>query len=477
MVIIHFLSSENLSHIDGASLQILEKTGVIVKNTEAMSLLGDAGCIINTGRILIPQELVKECIKKVPSTFDVFSREGKRSDSIGEDVVLFNPGSSAAYFRDHSSSEIRKATLQDMEDIVHTVNHLDFIKAQSTSVIPSDVPEHISDLYRLYVILKLSSKPIVTGAFSISGFQTMKRMLEFVSGGADELAKKPRAIFDCCPSSPLVWGDTTCQNLIDCAKSKIPAEIVPAPISGATSPVSLYGTLIQSNTEILSGIVISQLVNPNSPIIYGGASSSMDMKIGLPRFGSAEAIMMACASTELGKYYGFPTHSYIGSSDSKIEDSQSGFESGVGLVIGALSGTNIISGPGMLAQLNCQSLEKLVIDNEICGTAYRLKKGIDRSDAELMANLIDEVGPAGDYMKNKYTAKKFRSEFFMPSDIVCALGFDAWVASGKKQMFNRAHEKVSSLLLKPADDMLPKRDLSRLDVILKEAIKTDHPIA
>jgi trimethylamine--corrinoid protein Co-methyltransferase len=471
MININFLSSESLSHIDIASLQVLEKTGVVVKNTEAISLLKDAGCIFNSGRVLIPQELVKECIEKVPAAFNLFSREGKRIEFVGQDAVLFNPGSAATYFKDYQSREIRKATRQDMEDIVHIVNGLNFMKIQSTAVIPSDVPEHVSDLYRLYIILKLSSKPILTGAFSKSGFHSMKQMLEVVAGDADELARSPRAVFDCCPSSPLVWGDTTCQNLVDCAKSRIPAEIVPAPISGATSPVSLYGTLIQSNTEILSGIVISQLVNPNSPIIYGGASSSMDMKIGLPRFGSAEAIMMACGSTELGKYYGFPTHSYIGSSDSKVEDSQSGFESGIGLVMGALSGTNIISGPGMLAQLNCQSLEKLVIDNEICGSAYRLKKGIDRSDAELMVKLIDEVGPAGDYMKNKYTAKKFRSEFFMPSDIVCGLGLEAWRASGKKQAFDRAREKVSSLLLQPVFDILPKEKLSRLDVILKEALK------
>jgi trimethylamine--corrinoid protein Co-methyltransferase len=471
MIIISFLSSESLSHIDNASLRVLEKTGVIVKNTEAITLLKDAGCVFNSDRVLIPQELVGECVTKIPSVFDIFSRDGKAIDSIGGNTVLFNPGSSAAYFKDHLSSEIRKATLRDMEDIVHLVNHLNFIKVQSTAVIPSDVPEHVSDLYRLYVILKLSSKPIVTGAFSKSGFYEMKRLLEAVTGGADELAKRPRAVFDCCPSSPLVWGDTTCQNLIDCAKSEIPAEIVPAPISGATSPVSLYGTLIQSNAEILSGIVISQLASPGCKIIYGGASSSMDMKIGLPRFGSAESVLLACASTELGKYYGFPTHSYLGSSDSKTVDAQSGFESGMGLAMAALTGTNIVSGPGMLAQLNCQSLEKLVIDNDICGSAYRLKKGIDRGDLELMSNLIDEVGPAGDYLKNKYTSKKFRSEFFMSSEIVCGLGIDAWASSGKKQILDRANEKVSSILLAPAEDILPSEALSRLDMILKEAIK------
>jgi len=358
-----------------------------------------------------------------------------------------------------------------MENVVNVVNHLDHIEAQSTAVIPSNVPEPVSDLYRLHVILRLSVKPIVTGAFSKSGFYTMRRMLEVVAGNPEELAKKPRAIFDCCPSSPLTWGDTTCQNLIDCAKSRIPAEIVPAPIAGATSPVSLYGTLIQMNTEILSGIVISQLVNPGAPIIYGGAPSSMDMKIGLPRFGSVEALMMSCASAELGKHYGIPTHSYLGTSDSKVEDSQSGFESGLGLALGAIEGINIISGPGMMTQLNCQSLEKLVIDNEICGAVARLKRGIDRSEAEYMTSLIDEVGPAGDYLKSKHTAKKYRSEFFMPSNILCGLGLEAWRAGGKTETYDRAHEKVSSLLSQAQEDILSNHEQSQLDAILKETIR------
>jgi len=464
-----FLSSERLSHIASASLDVLEETGVIVKNTEAAFFLKEAGCTIASGRILFPRDLVKECINKVPATFELFTREGKRSDLVGQDEIIFNPGSAAAYIKNHQGRDIRKATLQDMEDLVRVVNHLKYMRAQSTAVIPSNVPEHVADLSRLHVILRLSSKPIVTGAFSKSGFHAMRQMLEVVAGGSDELIKKPRAIFDCCPSSPLVWSDTTCQNLIDCAKSGIPAEIVPAPISGATSPVSLYGTLIQSNAEILSGVVISQLVKPGSPIIYGGAASSMDMKIGLPRFGSVEAVMIACGGTELGKSYGFPTHCYLGSSDSKVEDSQSGFESGLGLVMAAIIGTNIVSGAGMLAQLNCQSLEKLVIDNEICGSAYRIKRGIDSSEAEHMTSLIGEVAPAGDYLKSKHTTKKYRTEFFMPSDIISGLGLDAWRVSGKKSAFDRAHEKVASFLQEPLEEPLPKDELSRLDKILREA--------
>jgi trimethylamine--corrinoid protein Co-methyltransferase len=152
--------------------------------------------------------------------------------------------------------------------LVRLVDGLEHIQAQSTSVVPSEAPKEISDLYRLYLVLKNSTKGIITGAFTKQGLIDMKRLLEIVGGGKDELENRPMAIFDVCPSSPLVWSDTACQNLIDCARFSIPAEIIPAPQMGATSPVTLAGTLVQSNTEFLSGVVISQLTRPGTPVIY-----------------------------------------------------------------------------------------------------------------------------------------------------------------------------------------------------------------
>jgi trimethylamine--corrinoid protein Co-methyltransferase len=469
---IKYLSSEIQDLIASTSLDVLQKTGVIVKNTEASALLMNAGCSIDSGRILYPSDLVKQCMSTVPTTFNLFSRDGERLIQIGQQETIFNPGSAAVFFKDHENTHIRKATIQDMESIVKLVEHLEFMSAQSTAVIPSDVPPPISDLYRLYVILGLSRKPIITGAFSSAGFHAMRKMLEVVSGGSDGLADEPRAVFDCCPTSPLLWSDTTCQNLIDCAKYRIPAQIVPAPIAGATSPVSLFGTLVQSNAEVLSGIVISQLTNPGTPVVYGCASSTLDMKHGVPRYGSVESILLACASAELGRHYGFPTHAYLGTSDSKTEDSQSGFESGIGLALAALTGINVVSGPGMSAQLNCQSLEKLVLDNEICGLSYRLKRGIDLDDKDLIAELIGEVAPKGNYLKSRHTLQKHRSELMMPSEVVCRLALEAWNNAGMKDSSMRAKERVDEILRHPVSHPLPSVQSRELDNILKDALSS-----
>jgi trimethylamine--corrinoid protein Co-methyltransferase len=141
-----------------------------------------------------------------------------------------------------------------------------------------------------------------------------------------------------------------------------------------------------------------------------------------------------------------PTHAYLGTSDAKTEDSQSGFESGTGMVLGALSGINVVSGPGMLAHLNCQSLEKLVIDNELCGSAYRLSRGMDFDNSRIITKLIDKVGSNGDYLRQKHTSKKLRSEHFMPSDVICRLTPYAWTEAGSKTTVDRANERVNIIL-------------------------------
>jgi trimethylamine--corrinoid protein Co-methyltransferase len=446
MTSIRFLSKASLESIHQASLKIIEKTGIRVKNDLALSILKENGCTVESEQVYIPSSLVDDLVKRTPSKFTLYDREGENSFTIGSDSVLFNPGSSSIYVKDRESRIIRKGTKKDLVELTVVVNSLKHIKGQSTALIPSDVPVAISDFYRLYILLKYSSKPIITGAFRKEGLDDMKKLLEIFAGGQEELTRKPRAIFDCCPISPLVWSDTTCQNLLDCAASGIPAEIVPAPLMGATSPITINGTIIQSNVEILSGIVMAQLLNPGTPIVYGCAVAGFDMKYATTRFGAVESMIAACASSEIGKHYGIPTHAYLGSSDSKIEDAQSGYESGLSLALGALARINVISGPGMLAQLNCQSLEKLVIDNELCGSAYRLIEGVDVDDLNIIPELLEAVSPGGDFLRQKHTSKRFRSEHFVPSSVICRLTVDRWLAEGSKNALDRANERVNAIL-------------------------------
>lgn len=441
-----YLTKDKIEEIHSVTLQLLADTGVRISNEEAKEILDEKGCTLLEDIVKFPESIVTESLRTVPSIFSLFSRDGKKSFTIDQDNVLINPGSSAAHFKDRISGEIRKGTSKDILDLVRVVERLEHIKAQSTALIPSDVPADIAGFHRLYLTLKNSNKPIVTGAFLKEDFHVMREMLETVAGGPEEHAKKPQAVFDCCPSSPLFWSDTSCQNLIDCAKATIPAQIVPSPLMGVSSPITITGTVVQQNMEILSGIVIAQLINPGTPLVYGGAIGSLDMQYGTPRYSSIEATMTACMSNEIGKSYGMPTHAYLGTSESKIEDIQSGYETGLGLIMGILSRINVISGPGMLAQLNCQSLEKLVIDNEFCGSALRLIQDSDSLLVDDVHDLITSVGPGGDYLKQKHTQVNYRKKHLIPSDILCRLNIHSWVDEGQKTTFQRAKAIVDYLL-------------------------------
>ncbi|MCW4051188.1 MAG: trimethylamine methyltransferase family protein [Candidatus Bathyarchaeota archaeon] len=465
-----FLSDSDVDEIHGASLEVLGTAGVMVKNKPALKLLSENGCDVKSNIVRMPSGLVEEALSKVPSSFKLYSREGKQAYTVGGDNVIYNPGSAAIFFLDGETEEMRRATAEDFRDLVRLTDALPHIHAQSTAMVPADVPEDISDLYRLYLILKNSTKPIVTGAFTIEGLIDMKNMLEAVVGGPEELAEKPRAIFDCCPSSPLMWSDVTCQNLLDCAEHGIPAEIIPAPQMGATSPVSIAGTIVEANAEFLSGLVISQLANPGSVVIYGGSPSAFDMRYLTARLGAVESVMAACASAQMGKSYGVPTHGYLGLSDSKAVDGQSSFESGMGILLAAMSGVNIVSGPGMQASENCQSLEKLVIDNEYCGTAYRLIKGITVDDTTLAAELISKVGPGGHFLAEKHTRENLRKERFMPTDVLDRLSPDAWTKAGSKDTMQRARERAKKLLKEHTPEALPKASEERLETVFKKIL-------
>ena len=219
----------------------------------------------------------------------------------------------------------------------------------------------------------------------------MKDMLVAVRGSERALREKPLAIFDCCPSPPLKWSNLTCQNLIDASKAGIPAELISMPLTGATSPVTLAGALVQLTAENLSGIVIHQLAHPGSPIIFGGSPAAFDMRKGTTPMGAVETMMIDAAYVQIGKHLGLPTHAYMGLSDAKIVDGQAGLETGMGALIAALAGANVISGVGMLNFESCQSLEKLVLDNEICGMALRMVRGIEARGDRLGGDLYGDI--------------------------------------------------------------------------------------
>lgn len=420
---------------------------MFVENLEALDLLAGAGMRIEkeTQRAHFSSELVKDCLQSSPSVIKLYDRSGDKEFIVGNDHVYFNPGSVAVTILDHKTQEQRKAVTEDLVKFVRLTECMDSIDFQSTGIISSDVPDIISDSYRLFIGLMFSTKPIVTGTFRVEGSKPMHEMLLAVRGSAENLAQKPLAIFDACPSPPLKWSNLTAQSLVDSARAGIPSELISMGLTGATSPVTIAGTLVQHVAENLAGVVICQMAKKGAPVIFGGAPSSFDMRKGTTPMGAIETMMIDSAYAQIGKHLNLPTHAYMGLSDAKINDNQAGLETGIGAVLAALSGINVISGPGMLDFILCFSLEKLVIDNEICRMAKRLVEGIAQREDPIAKHLFEGLSAESQFLSMPHTREWYRKEHTYPN-VIDRDTYDYWVSLGRKSISERWADQVEKLL-------------------------------
>ncbi len=467
---ISWFTSRQRSRIVEEALMIMEKVGIFVEHREATEILRGAGARVESkeGRVFIPSNLVEEALKSAPGEIEVFNRRGEAAMNLGGDRVHFNPGSAALRIYDYRKDEIRAPETGDLVKFATLTDALPNYAAQSTGVIPGDVPEGIADRYRLYIALIYSEKPVVTGTFEVSGFNVMHTMLSAVAGGDDQLREKPMAIFDCCPSPPLKWSNLTCQALIDCARTGLPAELVSMPLTGATAPVTLAGAVVQHCAESLSGVVIHQLAGPGAPVIYGGSPAFFDMRKGTTPMGAVETQMIDGAYAEVGKHLGLPTHAYMGLSDSKRVDYQAGMESAMGAVLAAASGINNVSGPGMLEFESCQSLEKLVLDHEICGMALRLNRGIEFRDDPLAMDKIEDALESKEFLSLPHTMKWYRRESYYPHPVIDRSALDEWERGGRSTALDRAADRVDALLAEHRPEPLSEAVAEQLREIITE---------
>jgi trimethylamine--corrinoid protein Co-methyltransferase len=443
--VVEFLSKDDIEHIVGEAKHMLSDIGVFVENEEALRLLLEAGARFDAcrSRIQIPEKLVESSLASCPRRIELFDRQGNPAMDLSGDNTHFDPGSAALKIFDFEKGSSRPPTVDDVAKFARLTDYLGNIKAQSTGLVPSDVPHSMADRLRLYVALTCGTKPVVTGTFVKESFAIMKDMLVAVRGSEAALKEKPLAIFDTCPSPPLKWSDLTCQCLIDCSRAGIPAELVSMPLSGATSPVTFAGSLVQHTAEDLSGIVIHQLACPGSPIIYGGSPAFFDMRKGTTPMGAIETMMIDSSYSQIGKSFGLPTHAYMGLSDSRAVDYQAGLESGLGALVAMLSGVNVVSGVGMMEFENCQSMEKLFLDNDICGMAYRVKRGILVNDETLARDVFREAVSDCSFLNSKHTLKWFRKEAYFPSN---GIDRSAEAKADPTSALQRAAEEVKKIL-------------------------------
>ncbi len=476
---LEILSPDLVNRVLDEAFQLLMEPGIKVQSPEAKELLLAAGAKPDADLLVvhIPESVARQALASVPHEFHLHNRAGEPVVRYGGDAVHFDPGSSGVHVLDPETLEHRSSYTADLVRVVKVAEMLPQYDAQSTAIVCNEVPKEVGDLYRLYLVLLYSAKPVVTGAFSTKTTQVMFDMLAILAGGRQALAEKPLAVFDVCPTPPLIWSNFASQNLMDLARAGVPAEIVSMPLAGAGAPVTLAGSVVQHAAECISGMTIHQLAHRGAPIVWGGAPAIFDMRQGTTPMGAVETAMIDAAYAQVGKFLGFPTHTYLGASDAKIVDAQAGLESGVSAMIGALAGINMISGAGMLDFLACISPEKLVVDAEAVSMAKRMLAGIQVQTETLATAFFEGINFKADFLKQKATRQLFAKEQYLPSPVIDRGSIRAWQQGGSLDTFAHARARTEKLLLEYQRPPMPagqERELRAMVEGLARQAGMDH---
>jgi trimethylamine--corrinoid protein Co-methyltransferase len=454
---LRFLDDVLIGRILDEARDLLATVGVEVLNEPAVDLLAAGGARSDptTKRVLLPGPLIDAALRSAPRIVRLFDVGGGATHDLAGDNVYFTPGSAAIHVLDGAGGTIRAPSTPDYVRYAKVVAGLPNIASQSTALIPADVPGPIADSWRLFLSLLLCEKPVVTGAFSAEGFEVMRDLQLAVRGTAEALREKPLSIFSCCPTAPLRWSHETSQNVIDCARAGVPVELVSMPLAGFVAPVTLVGSVVQHAAETLSGVVLSQLARPGAPVIWGGSPAIFDIRYETTPMGAIETMMLDCANSEVGKSLGLPTQGYIALSDSKRLDAQAGLETGMGAVLAGLSGINSVSGPGMLDFESCQSLEKLVLDDEICGMVSRMRRGIEPRDDFPSIPLFEELLRDGHLLIASHTRRHRSDQIRFSSPLIERAPLGRFREEGEKTLGERATREVDRLLAAWTPSRLP----------------------
>jgi trimethylamine--corrinoid protein Co-methyltransferase len=455
---LNILSREKLDLIHHSTLEILRRTGVQVDEPSAVAIFKKGGCYVEGDRVRIPAHLVEWALRNTPPRVCMCDRDGNPAMFLEENNVYFGTGSDTPNVMDAYSGERRPAVLQDIANNAKVVDHLDEISFIMCMGIASDVNEKISDLYHYEAMVTNSIKPIIFTSWSLESLKAIIKMAEIVAGGEDRLRHNPHVALYTEPVSPLMLAKESTQKVMFMAEKSLPVVFTPGLVTGGTGPVTMAGGIVQGNAEVLAGYVLANLIREGAPFIYGGAIVPMDMSTSLIAYAAPELMLTMSAVTDLARYYRLPVFSLAGASDSNLYDQQASLESAVWILLSSLSGGNLVHDVGYINNGLMASFQQLVVSNEVIGMVRRIVRGIEVNEETLALDLIDEVGPGGEFLTSEHTLRHFRENWY--SDLIERIPHERWVDEGEKDLGSRANEKVRHILEnhqpKPLEDDVRK---------------------
>jgi trimethylamine---corrinoid protein Co-methyltransferase len=445
------LTPAQVDRVHEASLEILDNVGLLVRNERARQVLKRHGCTVDTEtlRVRFPATVVEEFRRQIPPTFTFYGRDPRFDRTIPNDAPVVVTGSSAPNLIDPSTGQERRARSEDLARIAHLVHESPGYDVFSISTLADDAPAGLFTLTRLYPSLKYCLKP-VRASGPPDDAQKILRFGYMVAGGEAAYRARPFITHHYCPVvSPLTMDFDSTEMLLFFTEQGLPCYPTIVPNAGLTSPLTLMGTLTQGNAEFLAAAVLEQMVRPGKETIYSSLPTVADMRTGAYAPGAIETGILFIATAQMARHYNVPCGGYIGLTNAKLNDAQSGYETGMSVVGGLLGGVHMFNMAGLLDALMAFDFAKALIDDEIAMMLKKAAAGMEFSEDNLALDLIAEVGPGGMFADNLHTVERMKTTGFLP-EIADRNPRGLWLEQGGLDSQARALRRARDILTRPS---------------------------
>jgi len=462
------LSEQQIKKIYCAALECLNRTGVHVLNAEARDLLAGAGARVDGVRVRIPPHVVQAGIAANPRSFTLWGRDGEHRIQWIPDRVHFGPGPTCTNFVDPETGKLRKSRRGDpglAALVCDALDNLDFCMGLG---LIDDVHPRLAPVYEFAEMIAHTGKPVLPWGYSVDNVSDIYQIALAVAGSEEALRERPFFALFATSQPPLIHTDAELANVFWAVERDIPVIYLGGGCSGATAPVTGGGTLVLCAAATLSGLAIIQLKKRGSAVCIGSVPSAVDLRTGRPAYGGPEMSLYSAAMADIARYLGLPFMGTAGASEAKTLDLQAAIESAVQVIFSGLSGATLVHDVGFLDCANIGSLEMLVMNDEIIAMARRIMRGIEVTHDTLMLDLIDQIGPAGEFMSARETAKRCRAEVWTPT----LMDRDPWVnweMAGSQTMHDRTRARLRQILETHEPPPLPEGAAEKIEAILEAA--------
>ena len=437
------LGEDGCRRMHDATLAVLERTGVEMRHETARDMCARAGARVDGSRVRLPRALVDDALAGAARRATLAPRGGETMplELVAGAHPHFGTGPDCMYVRDPETGERRRGRLADVSAaaaLAEQLPHIDFVMSMA---LPEDVDPEVLDTTQFAAMLAATRKPIV--ASSPFGGEPLRVMHEMAAACGE-----PRSLACLAMTSPpLILDDVCCDKTIACAELGVPLVLAGSPSAGTTGPASVPAVVVVGNAELLAGLVLHQLAGPGAPFVYGAGVGAINLRTFVDVYGAPSVFAGDQAMIDLSTWYGLPSWSYAGHSDSKLLDEQWALEMAVATVAGSLSGATLLHDVGYMESGLQSSLEGMVLGDELAGFVRAMRGDFPLDDASLALDEIDAVGPGGNHLARRMTRQRHRS--FWQTTLLDQQTHERWQAGGGAPLLARVRERLSELRAEP----------------------------